>query len=417
MAGSARPRPWPSGGTRGATRPSSPARPPRPAAPPARRAGPQRVGGGPIREEDPEFRVRAVPMGVPLPPAADAAAGPALRERFGLPAGPARARLLRLPDADQAHRRGDRGPGRAGARTVHLLIVGEAASVMDLEGEAAAGRGGRPRARHWVSFPSRTSRPPSPPWTSASTCAIRRPARPRPRCCGCWPRAGRPSSPTTPSSPTCRRRSRSRVPLGDEEAEALAGLLRELLAQPGAAAGHGRARRASTCACGTIRPRSPRRSLRGLPRVAELAPPGDDPGGRPELPPASEHLAWGACPGRSRSRVPTCRGPRGSAGASASASATPRFARWLAGEARPGRRRRGGQALRATRPLGPPRRPAWLALPRDLAPGEEVWLETEVRRPLGPASSRIEPHLFGGLRSLSPGRAPMGAVDREAQPV
>jgi hypothetical protein len=32
-----------------------------------------------------------------------------------------------------------------------------------------------------------------------------------------------------------------------------------------------------------------------------------------------------------------------------------------------------------------------------LAPGEEAVLETEVRRPPGPAHLWIEPHLFGGL--------------------
>src|SRR4029077_2162810 len=58
----------------------------------------------------------------------------------------------------------------------------------------------------------------------------------------------------------------------------------------------------------------------------------------------------------------------------------------------------------------------WLPLPRDLAPGEELVLETDVRRPPGPGRPRrrtppvrrppgparlwIEPPLFGGL-SLS----------------
>jgi hypothetical protein len=42
----------------------------------------------------------------------------------------------------------------------------------------------------------------------------------------------------------------------------------------------------------------------------------------------------------------------------------------------------------------------WLPLPRDLAPGEEMVLETDVRRPPGPARLWIEPHLFGGV-SLS----------------
>jgi hypothetical protein len=39
----------------------------------------------------------------------------------------------------------------------------------------------------------------------------------------------------------------------------------------------------------------------------------------------------------------------------------------------------------------------WLALPRDLAPGEEVEFETEIRRPPGSSRLWIEPHMFGGL--------------------
>jgi hypothetical protein len=40
----------------------------------------------------------------------------------------------------------------------------------------------------------------------------------------------------------------------------------------------------------------------------------------------------------------------------------------------------------------------WLSLPHDLAPGEEILLATEVRRPLGPARLHVEPHLFSGGR-------------------
>jgi hypothetical protein len=75
------------------------------------------------------------------------------------------------------------------------------------------------------------------------------------------------------------------------------------------------------------------------------------------------------------------------------------FARWLAGERGPG-----GVAVvvklfvdagEDQEDLLAGRR--WLALPHDLAPGEEARFETEVRRPPGPAHLWIEPHLFGGL--------------------
>ena len=74
------------------------------------------------------------------------------------------------------------------------------------------------------------------------------------------------------------------------------------------------------------------------------------------------------------------------------------FARWLAGERGPGgvavvvKLFARGEDLLAGR--------RWLALPRDLAPGEEMSWETEVRRPPGGSGSarlRIEPHLFAGL--------------------
>ncbi len=88
-------------------------------------------------------------------------------------------------------------------------------------------------------------------------------------------------------------------------------------------------------------------------------------------------------------------------------------ARWLAGARGPGgvavvvKLIAGGRDLLADRD--------WLALPRDLAPGEEMVFETEVRRPPGsPSPARpagvprlpvppgtirlwIEPHLFGGV--------------------
>ena len=78
------------------------------------------------------------------------------------------------------------------------------------------------------------------------------------------------------------------------------------------------------------------------------------------------------------------------------------FARWLAGERGPGglavviklfslETAAGdvGEDLLVGRP--------WLALPRDLEPGDEFTWQTTLRRPIGPVRLRIEPHLFGGL--------------------
>jgi hypothetical protein len=71
-------------------------------------------------------------------------------------------------------------------------------------------------------------------------------------------------------------------------------------------------------------------------------------------------------------------------------------ARWLAGNRGPG-----GVVFEARLSSGEDRsrdemagRP-WPALPADLAPGEEATLELDVRRPLGRARLRIEPHVLG----------------------
>jgi hypothetical protein len=74
------------------------------------------------------------------------------------------------------------------------------------------------------------------------------------------------------------------------------------------------------------------------------------------------------------------------------------FARWLAGGRGPGgvavvvklfEGGKGGHDLLEGRP--------WIALPRDLDPGEEIRFETQVRRPVGAARLLVEPHMFSGL--------------------
>jgi hypothetical protein len=69
-------------------------------------------------------------------------------------------------------------------------------------------------------------------------------------------------------------------------------------------------------------------------------------------------------------------------------------ARWLASRRGPGGVAfqlsvvAGGRDLEAARP--------WMALPRDLAPGEEVALTLDLRRPPGPARLRVEPVILDG---------------------
>ena len=137
-----------------------------------------------------------------------------LRRRLGHPGDGAGARLVRLPDADQAHRRGDRGArrGRSFARSTCWSSASGRARARPRERSRAST--GSPIA---CTSPASSIAPSStrrwPPPISASTCATPPPARPRRRCCACSRRAGRRWSRTTRSSPTCRaiawRRCRS----------------------------------------------------------------------------------------------------------------------------------------------------------------------------------------------------------------
>ena len=68
------------------------------------------------REEDPEIRVRAIADGHPPAAAGRPGGGPAAAAALRIAPGCAGARLLRLPDADQADRRRHPRPRRAGAR-------------------------------------------------------------------------------------------------------------------------------------------------------------------------------------------------------------------------------------------------------------------------------------------------------------
>ena len=91
---------------------------------------------GTLAEQDPELRVRVVPMAIPLPPAADAAAGRAFRARHGLPAGPLLGSFgFQTPIKRTAT--AVRALARPELRDAHLLIVGEVAPALELDREAA----------------------------------------------------------------------------------------------------------------------------------------------------------------------------------------------------------------------------------------------------------------------------------------
>jgi glycosyltransferase involved in cell wall biosynthesis len=350
---------------------------------------------GMILEEDPEIRVRAISMGIPLPPPADPEAGRRLRQRFGLPEdGPVlgsfgfQTPIKRTSSAIRAL-------AAPGLERVHLLVVGEVSPKADLEGEAR--RGGVADRVHITDFLPYED-------FEASIAAVDLCLNLR------YPTAGETSAsllrvmalgcPAIVSDyaqfADLPETVALRVPLGDGEAEALAARLRELLAYPD------RLRAMGAAAREHVRMRhDPARSAAAVAEaVAEwrdLEPPGDLPGGQADVPPPSS-LAWGRLDGTMEVEGADLPWPEGERRRLRIRLRNEGFARWLAGEKGPGgiavvvKLFAGGEDLLAHR--------RWLALPHDLAPGEEAVFETEVRRPPGPPGSAhlwIEPQLFGGL--------------------
>jgi len=286
-----------------------------------------------------------------------------------------------------------RALARPGLEHTHLLIVGEASKGLELEEEARrAGVAGRVHVLGFLPFEDFEAaiaavdlclnlRYPTAGETSASLLRVLA--------------AGRPAIVSDFAQfADLPAEIALRVPLGDEEPEALAGLLRQVLADPGrlramgrAAREHVRARHAPERAADAV--------VEACRELGMLEPPGDDPQGFPAVPSPSS-LAWGRLPGELEVAGAETPWPEGERRRLRIRLRNTGFARWLAGVSGPGGVAvvvklfvDGGEDLLEGRP--------WLALPRDLAPGEEVRFETDVRRPPGPAHLWIEPHLFGGL--------------------
>jgi glycosyltransferase involved in cell wall biosynthesis len=381
---------------------------------------------GMVREDDPELRVRAVPMGVPLPPAADAdleaasgsgsttsgsgpraEAGRALRRRFGLPAGQPVLGSFGFQTPIKRTTAALAALAAPGLEQVHLLIVGEVAPSLDLEQEARrAGVAERVHVTGFLPFAELEAaiaavdlclnlRYPTAGETSASLLRVLA--------------AGRPAVVSDYAQfADLPAEIAPRVPLGDDEPPALAALLRELLAQPGRLRAMGAAAREHV-----RRRHAPARAAAAVAEACRewsaLPPPGD---AAPRVP-APSSIAWGRLGGELEVAGAELPWPPGERRRLRIRLRNRGEARWFAGERGPGgvavvvKLIAEGNDLLAGR--------AWLALPRDLGPGEETVLETEVRRPAGPPSPArppgvprlpvppgtirlwIEPHLFGGV--------------------
>lgn len=341
-----------------------------------------------LADEDPELRVRVVPMAVPLPPAADPAAGRAFRVRHGLPLDRPllgsfgfQTPIKRTTTAIEALARPELGEAR-------LLIVGEAAPTLDLLGPArAAGVADRLHVLGYVPFEEFGAavaacdlclnlRYPTAGETSASLLRVLAMGR----ACLVSDYAQFAELPDAVAV---------KVPIGEGEVEAFAAIAAQLLAQPERLAAMGRAARQWVQS-----ENDPEKAARAVVEAcgdfADCTPLAER---RFVAPPATSLLAV-----------------RLAARLEVEGAVTP----WPEGERRKlrvrltnqsdhtflaGGRADGGVAIRLRledargRDLLAGRR--WLPVTRDLGPGESFAAEVEVRRPAGRARLRVEPHLLG----------------------
>ncbi len=393
-----------------------------------------------VREDDPDLRVRAVPMGVPLPPGASREAGLALRRRFGLPDDAPVLGSFGFQTPIKRTVLGVRALAAPGLERVHLLVVGEEApSTGLLEAAHRAGVAARVHVTGYLPFADFASaiaaadlclnlRYPTAGETSASLLRVM--AAGRAAVVSDYaqfaelPDAIAIKVPLAPPgerergwlepAPTAAAAAAAAAAAVDEEAE-LAGRLAELLVEPERLRAMGEAAREHV-----RRHHDPRRAAAAVadacaewaaaPPPAALSADVHVRGGGGALP---SSMTWGRLAGDLEVRGAEPPWPEGERRRLEVVLRNRGFARWLAGDRGPGgiavvvKLIAEGRDLFAGRP--------WLPLPRDLAPGEEARFTLAVRRPPGPpappwpagvtrlplAPDRIrlwiEPHLFGGL--------------------
>jgi glycosyltransferase involved in cell wall biosynthesis len=385
-----------------------------------------------VREDDPELRVRAVPMGVPLPPAASREAGLAMRRRFGLPEDAPVLGSFGFQTPIKRTVLGVRALAAPGLERVHLLVVGEEApSAGLLEAAHRAGVAARVHVTGYLPFADFASaiaaadfclnlRYPTAGETSASllrvmaagraavvsdyaqfaelpdAIAIKVPSAP--------PAAGEEGLPQpAPTAPTAAAAAAE----AGEVAE-LAARLAALLAEPERLRAMGEAAREHV-----RRHHDPRRAAAAVADACAAWAAAPPPAAAKLSSSLPSSMTWGRLAGELEVHGAEPPWPEGERRRLEVVLRNRGFARWLAGDRGPGgiavvvKLIAEGRDLFAGRP--------WLPLPRDLAPGEETRFTLAVRRPPGPpappwppgvtrlplAPDRIrlwiEPHLFGGL--------------------
>ena len=340
-----------------------------------------------VREGDPEVRVKAVPMAVPLPERVDPAAALAIRRRFGVEP---QDRLLGSFGFQTPIKRTDRvieALARSELGGAHLLVAGEVSPVLELEQLAReAGVADRVHFAGYLPYEDFETaiaacdlclnlRYPTAGETSASLLRVLAVGRPA-LVSDYGPSAELPDEVAV------------KVPLGEDEVEALAARTGRLLAEPGQLAEMAEAARDYV-----RRWHDPARAaaavVEACGELAETEPPGDR---FPQIAPPTSYL-WRRLSGRVEVGGAEAPWLEGTARRLQIRLTNGGPARWLAA-----RNEFGGLMIELQwrkSPWHPSLGGTWLMLSRDLEPGESRELEVDLRRPLDAGMLIVEPHARG----------------------
>ncbi len=347
-----------------------------------------------ILEDDSEIEVRQIPMGIPLPAAADAGKGRALRQRFDISPEAPVIGSLGFQTPIKRTERVIAAMARPGMGKVHLLIVGEVSKVLDYDAVAAEiGVADRVHVTGFLDYAAFEAaiaacdlcvnlRYPTAGETSASLLRVL--AVGRPAIVSDYAHAAE-----LPDDVVVK------IPLGEDEVGQLATRVGALLADRGRLAAMSIAARRYIA-----EQHDPQRAGKAVADACrDLA--GVDPPGDLELAlPSPSTLVWRRLGGELCVEGADTPWPEGEARTLGLHLVNRGPARWLATGAGTG-----GVMTKIewrSSPWDPPDEPQWLGLPADLEPGRSRDLEIRLRRPVGASMLVVEPHVRGvsGMNAL-----------------
>jgi len=340
-----------------------------------------------VHWDSPDVQVRVVPMGVPLPEPAAAADRREWRGRLGLADGEP---LLGTFGFQTPIKRTDRvleALARPQLRHAHLLVGGEINPRLRLRDQAR--ELGIDERVHFVGFLDYSDfegaiaacdlclnlRYPSAGETSASLLRVLAVGRP-------VVVSDYATSSELPDDVAVK------IPLGEDEVEALAAKVGSLITDGEGLAAMGEASR-EYIRSNHDPGRAAAAVVEACRELAELEPLGDEPAA--VEPPTT--LVWRRLEGELEVEGAEAPWAEGESRRLRIRLANKGLARWLATGRGPG-----GVMIEVhwrQSPLHEATSDLWLEQPKDLEPGEEQWLEFEMRRPLGTSFLYIEPHVQG----------------------